>query len=100
GGNTTAVAEHTLALLLTMARHVAGADATMKGGRGEKNGLQGVEVFGKTLGVLGLGRIGGEVARRALGFRMQVIAFDPYLTREAAAPPGGESGGRGYSRAR
>jgi D-3-phosphoglycerate dehydrogenase len=91
GGNTTAVAEHTLALLLTMARHVAVADATMKAGRWEKKRLQGVELFGKTLGVLGLGRIGGEVARRALGFRMQVIAFDPYLTREAAERLGVES---------
>jgi D-3-phosphoglycerate dehydrogenase len=84
GGNTTAVAEHTLALLLALARRVPAADASLKAGRWEKSRLQGVELFGKTLGVLGLGRIGAEVARRALGFRMQVIAFDPYLTREAA----------------
>jgi D-3-phosphoglycerate dehydrogenase len=84
GGNTTAVAEHTLALLLALARRVPVADAALKAGRWEKNRLQGIELMGKTLGVVGLGRIGGEVARRALGFRMQVLAFDPYLTREAA----------------
>jgi D-3-phosphoglycerate dehydrogenase len=84
GGNTTAVAEHTLALLLALARRVPVADATLKAGRWEKSRLQGVELLGKTLGILGLGRIGGEVARRALGFRMQVLAYDPYLTREAA----------------
>jgi len=84
GGNTTAVAEHTLGLLLALARRLPAADATLKAGRWEKNRLQGVELFGKTLGILGLGRIGSEVARRALGFRMQVIAYDPYLTGEAA----------------
>ena len=84
GGNTTAVAEHTLALLLALARRVPAADASLKAGRWEKSRLQGVELFGKTLGVLGLGRIGSEVARRAAGFRMHVIAYDPYLTREAA----------------
>jgi D-3-phosphoglycerate dehydrogenase len=91
GGNTTAVAEHTLALLLALARRVAVADATLKAGRWEKNRLQGVELLGKTLGILGLGRIGGEVARRALGFRMQVLAYDPYLTREAAERLGVDS---------
>ena len=91
GGNTTAVAEHTLALLLALARRVAVADATLTAGRWEKNRLQGVELLGKTLGILGLGRIGGEVARRALGFRMQVLAYDPYLTREAAERLGVDS---------
>jgi len=91
GGNTTAVAEHTMALLLTLARRVAVADATLKAGKWEKKRLQGVELFGKTLGILGLGRIGGEVARRALGFRMQVIGYDPYLTHEAAERLGVES---------
>jgi len=91
GGNTTAVAEHTLALLLALARRVPVADATLKAGRWEKNRLQGVELLGKTLGILGLGRIGGEVARRALGFRMQVVAYDPYLTREVAERLGVES---------
>jgi D-3-phosphoglycerate dehydrogenase len=91
GGNTTAVAEHTLALLLALARRVPVADATLKAGRWEKTRLQGVELLGKTLGILGLGRIGTEVARRALGFRMQVLAYDPYLTRDAAERLGVES---------
>ena len=90
GGNTTAVAEHTLALLLALARRVPAADHALKGGRWEKSRLQGVELFGKTLGVLGLGRIGAEVARRAAGFRMHVIAYDPYLTREATLRHGVE----------
>ena len=84
GGNTTAVAEHTLGLLLALARRLPAADVALKAGRWEKTRLQGVELLGKVLGIVGLGRIGSEVARRALGFRMQVIAFDPYLTREAA----------------
>ena len=88
GGNTTAVAEHTLALLLALARRVAVADATLKAGKWEKNRLQGVELLGKTLGILGLGRIGGEVARRALGFRMQVLAYDPYLDDKTVAERG------------
>jgi D-3-phosphoglycerate dehydrogenase / 2-oxoglutarate reductase len=91
GGNTTAVAEHTLALLLGLARRVPAADASLKSGRWEKSGLQGVELFGKVLGLVGLGRIGGEVARRALGFRMHVIAYDPYLGREAAERLGVET---------
>ena len=91
GGNTTAVAEHTLALLLALARRIPAADAALKGGRWEKSRLQGIELFGKVLGVLGLGRIGSEVARRALGFRMHVIAYDPYLTREAAERQGVEA---------
>src|SRR5438046_2884452 len=91
GSNTTAVAEHTLALLLALARRVPEADAALKAGRWEKSRLQGVELFGKVLGVLGLGRIGSEVARRALGFRMHVLADDPYLTREAAERHGVEA---------
>jgi D-3-phosphoglycerate dehydrogenase / 2-oxoglutarate reductase len=91
GGNTTAVVEHTMGLLLAMARRLPLADATLKAGRWEKNRLQGVELFGKTLGILGLGRIGSEVARRALAFRMHVLGYDPYLTREAADRLGVES---------
>src|SRR5439155_1625382 len=63
GGNTTAVAEHTLALLLALARRLPAADVTLKAGRWEKNRLQGVELLGKILGIVGLGRIGSEVAR-------------------------------------
>jgi D-3-phosphoglycerate dehydrogenase len=91
GGNTTAVVEHTMGLLLALARNLPLADATLKAGRWEKNRLQGVELFGKALGILGLGRIGSEVARRALAFRMHVLGYDPYLTREAAERLGVES---------
>ena len=91
GGNTTAVVEHTMGLLLALARHLPLADATLKAGRWEKNRLQGVELLGKALGILGLGRIGSEVARRALAFRMHVLGYDPYLTREAAERLGVES---------
>src|SRR5437667_325394 len=91
GGNTTAVAEHTLGLLLALARRLPAADVALKAGRWEKTRLQGAELLGKVLGIVGLGRIGSEVARRALGFRMHVIAFDPYLTREAAERLGVES---------
>jgi len=77
GGNTTAVAEHTLGLLLALARRLPAADVSLKAGRWEKSRLQGVELLGKILGIVGLGRIGSEVARRALGFRMQVLAYDP-----------------------
>src|SRR5207244_822629 len=100
GGNTTAVAEHTMGLLLAMARRLPAADLTLKAGRWEKSRLQGVELFGKVLGILGLGRIGSEVARRAAGFRMHVIAFDPYLTREAAERLAGEGAGPGAPCAR
>ena len=91
GGNTTAVVEHTMGLLLAMARRLPLADASLKAGRWEKNRLQGVELLGKSLGILGLGRIGSEVARRALAFRMHVLGYDPYLTREAAERLGVES---------
>ena len=91
GGNTTAVVEHTMGLLLALARRLPLADATLKAGRWEKNRLQGVELLGKALGILGVGRIGSEVARRALAFRMHVLGYDPYLTREAAERLGVES---------
>src|SRR3990170_2671602 len=84
GANTIAVAEHTIGLLLAMARKLPQAHAVLKGGKWEKERFAGVEVYGKTLGIIGLGRVGSEVARRALGLRMQVIAYDPYLTTEAA----------------
>jgi D-3-phosphoglycerate dehydrogenase len=90
GGNTIAVAEHTIALLLASARNIPQAHAALKAGRWEKNRFGGVEVFGKTLGLVGLGRIGAEVARRALGLSMKVIAYDPYLTREATERMGVE----------
>jgi D-3-phosphoglycerate dehydrogenase len=84
GGNTISAAEHTMALLLAMARKLPQAHAQLKGGKWERERFLGAEVYGKTLGVIGLGRIGAEVARRAQGFAMTVIAYDPYLTEEVA----------------
>jgi D-3-phosphoglycerate dehydrogenase len=84
GGNTIAAAEHTLALLLAMARKLPQAHGYLKGGKWERERFLGAEVYGKTLGIAGLGRIGQEVARRAQGFAMTVIAYDPYLTAEVA----------------
>jgi len=84
GGNTIAAAEHTFALLLASARRLPQAHAHLKGGKWEREAFLGAEVYGKVLGIVGLGRIGAEVARRAQGFEMSVIAFDPYLTEEAA----------------
>ena len=84
GANTIAVAEHTVGLLLALARKLPQAHGALKQGRWQKDRFAGVELYGKVLGIIGLGRIGSEVARRALGLRMQVIAYDPYLTAEAA----------------
>src|SRR5437660_2444837 len=74
GGNTVSAAEHTIALLLTLARRIPAADATMKAGGWDRTKFVGTEVAGKTLGVVGLGRIGREVARRAKAMDMRVIA--------------------------
>src|SRR5208282_4182528 len=84
GANAVAVAEHTLAMMLAMARHVCRADALMHAGKWEKKSLQGTELRGKTLGIVGLGRIGQEVARRALPFGMELIAHDPYVSPAVA----------------
>jgi D-3-phosphoglycerate dehydrogenase len=84
-GNTVSAAEHTIALLLAVARHVPAADASMKSGKWDRSKFLGTQVSGKTLGVIGLGRIGREVARRAVGLDMQVIGFDPLVTPEKAA---------------
>lgn len=77
-----AVAEHTMALLLATARHVHRADASLREGKWLKKQLVGTTVAGKVLGIVGLGRIGTAVARRARAFDMEIIAYDPYLTRE------------------
>lgn len=84
GGNAVAVAEHTLALMLALARHVSRADATMHSGKWEKKSLQGSELRGKTLGIVGLGRIGIEVAKRAVPFGMKIVAHDPYVAMSLA----------------
>src|SRR3989442_6284841 len=83
GGNAVSVAEHTLALLLALARQGPKVDAALREGRWEKSS-SGTEVRGKTLGLIGLGRIGGEVARRAEAFDMKILAYDPYISEAAA----------------
>ncbi len=80
GGNTVSTAELSFAMLLSLARKVPLAHCSMAGGKWDRKQFQGVEVMGKTLGVLGLGRIGTEVARRALAFGMQVLGYDPFVT--------------------
>ncbi len=84
GGNSTAVAEHTLGLLLALARRLPQADASLKQGRWEKKKLKGIELRGKTLGLVGLGKVGTEVARLARALGMEVIAYDPYVSALAA----------------
>jgi D-3-phosphoglycerate dehydrogenase len=83
-GNTISAAELTMALLLALARKVPGADRSMKAGEWDKKSFTGVELYGKTLGLIGAGRIGGEVARRARGFAMRVLVHDPFLNAERA----------------
>src|SRR2546427_756850 len=83
GGNAMSVAEHTFALMLALARQVPKVDAALREGRWEKSS-SGTEVRGKTLGLIGLGRIGGEVARRAEAFDMKILAYDPYISEAAA----------------
>ncbi|MFD0740524.1 phosphoglycerate dehydrogenase [Lysobacter koreensis] len=83
-GNTLAAAEHAISLLFALARHIPRADAGMKAGHWPKAGLTGFELEGKKLGVIGLGRIGGTVARKAQGIGMEVAAYDPFLPASAA----------------
>lgn len=80
GANAVAVAEQTIGMMLAMARHLCRADALMKSGKWEKKSLQGTELRGKTLGIVGLGRIGMEVARRARSFGMEIIGHDPFVS--------------------
>ena len=88
GANAVAVAELALALMISLARKLPMANATMHAGKWEKKNLQGTELRGKTLGVLGLGRIGLEVARRARGFGMEIIAVDPFVSAAVARENG------------
>jgi D-3-phosphoglycerate dehydrogenase len=83
-GNTIAATEQTIALLLALARHLPQANASMREGKWERKQYVGTEVRGKTLGIVGLGKIGVEVARRALGLEMQVVGFDPFVPDERA----------------
>jgi D-3-phosphoglycerate dehydrogenase len=90
GGNAVSVAEHTLALMLVMARHISRADNSTRAGKWEKKKLMGHELRGKTLGVVGLGSIGQEVVKRARAFEMHVLAHDPYVTSKLAQDCGAE----------
>ena len=85
GGNTVTTAEHAIALLVALARHIPQATASMKAGKWDKKRFVGTELYNRTLGVLGLGNIGRIVAERAKGLGMRVVAFDPFLSAEAAA---------------
>src|SRR5580700_3639626 len=84
GGNAISVAEHTLALMLAMARHIPQANASTRAGKWEKKKFMGNELRGKTLGVVGLGSIGREVVKRARAFEMRMVAHDPYITPKIA----------------
>jgi D-3-phosphoglycerate dehydrogenase / 2-oxoglutarate reductase len=88
GANAVAVAEQTLGMMLAMARHLCRADALMHAGKWEKKSLQGTELRGKTLGIVGLGRIGMEVARRARSFGMELVGHDPFVSVSVAKEQG------------
>ena len=90
GGNTITTAEHTIALLVSLSRNIPQATMSMKGGKWEKKNFLGVELFHKTLGIVGIGNIGSQVAKRAQGFSMTVIAYDPFLSEEKAREMGVE----------
>ncbi len=88
GGNAVSVAEHALALMMSLARRIPQLSAAIHAGRWEKSGGTGTELRGKTLGLLGFGRVGHEVAQRARGLEMHVIAHDPYVSETAALDAG------------
>ncbi|TET96672.1 MAG: phosphoglycerate dehydrogenase, partial [Dehalococcoidia bacterium] len=89
-GNIISAAEHAVALMLALARHIPDASASLKSGRWDRKRFMGLEVRGKTLGILGLGQVGSEVARRARGLEMKVIAHDPFVPEERARTLGVE----------
>lgn len=90
-GNTISAAELTMALLLALARRVPAADRSMRAGEWDRKSFTGVELYGKTLGLVGAGRIGGEVATRARAFGMRVLVFDPFLSPERVTALGVET---------
>src|SRR3989339_20712 len=87
-GNTISTAEHTIAMMMSLSRNIPAADASMKQKKWDRKKFTGVELYGKTLGIIGLGRVGREVALRAKSFHMDIMAFDPYLTEEMALKAG------------
>ncbi|HZT18574.1 MAG TPA: phosphoglycerate dehydrogenase, partial [Dongiaceae bacterium] len=90
GGNTVTTAEHTMAMIFAMSRRIPQATASVKAGKWEKDKFMGVELYNKTLGVVGIGQIGGYLAKLAQGAAMNVIAYDPYLAPERAEKMGVE----------
>ncbi len=90
GGNTVTTAEHAIALMFALARNIPQSTFSMKEGKWEKKKFMGVEMFNKTLGILGLGNIGSQVAKRAHAFEMNVIGYDPFLSDEKARELGVE----------
>jgi D-3-phosphoglycerate dehydrogenase/(S)-sulfolactate dehydrogenase len=90
GGSSVTVAELALAMILDLSRHVASATASVKSGRWEKKRFQGHELAGKTLGVVGIGNIGSVLVDRAQAMKMRVVAYDPFISQEAAAKLGAE----------
>jgi D-3-phosphoglycerate dehydrogenase len=90
GGNTITVAELTVAMMTAISRHIAQATASIRNGKWEKKKFQGRELFNKTLGVIGIGNIGSVVVDRCLGMKMKVVAYDPFISAEAAARLGCE----------
>jgi len=83
-GNTVSAAEHTIGLMLALARHIPAASASLKEGRWERKRFLGIEVRGKSMGIVGLGQVGSEVARRARGLEMHVLGYDPFVSEERA----------------
>src|SRR5919202_1914271 len=89
-GNSITTAEHAITLMLALARQIPQADASTQQGKWEKNKFMGVEITGKTLGIIGCGNIGSIVADRAVGLKMRVLAYDPYLSEKRALELGVE----------
>ncbi|MDE2027204.1 MAG: phosphoglycerate dehydrogenase [Candidatus Omnitrophica bacterium] len=87
-GNTTSTAEHTMSLIMALSRNIPQAVASLKSGKWERSKFTGVELYGKVLGIIGLGRIGSTVAKMAQGYGMITLGFDPYLSAEIAAKNG------------
>ncbi|HEX2228689.1 MAG TPA: hydroxyacid dehydrogenase, partial [Candidatus Binatia bacterium] len=90
GGNNVTTGEHTVALMMALARHIPQAVASVKSGKWERNKFIGVELCNKSIGVIGLGNVGRIVAERAAGLRMKVSGFDPFITAETIAKMGVE----------
>ncbi|MBI5189345.1 MAG: phosphoglycerate dehydrogenase [Nitrospirae bacterium] len=88
GGNTVTTAEHALSMMMSLARNIPQATASLKAGKWEKKKFEGVELYQKTLGIIGMGAIGSQLAKRAQGLGMNVLGFDPFLSKEKAATLG------------